>query len=136
MEDKKDRCSIKINKTLKNIWVNLRRIQFTERLSKLITDLRLSENCKSKEYNVFKAMIADAGQSAINIDCKALMELSPALFLTKRDYCKKHYVDEIEMMVRLVSLNNKRFWSSLKNCVYHHMGFNFKDEHILGKNEI
>jgi hypothetical protein len=118
---------------LKAIWLSLRKIQFSERLSSLVTDLRLSGNCKSKEYLVFKAMIVDAGRSAINIDCKTLMQYSPDLYMTKREYCLKHYIDEIEMMIRLVALGNKKFWNSLKDCTYHQFGLDFSDKYILSK---
>ena len=82
---------------------------------------------------LFKAFIVDAGLAAIKIDCKILMGYSPDLFITKKDYCLKHYVDEMEMMIRLVALGNKTFWGKLKNCVYHKFGIKFNDEFILGK---
>ena len=77
-------------------------------------------------------MIADAGQAAIKVDCKILMEYSPDLYMTKKDYCIKHFVDEMEMQCRLLALGNKRFWNNLKNCVYHKFGFKFSDDHIIG----
>ena len=78
-------------------------------------------------------MVSDAGHSAISDDCKKLMEYSPDLYITKKDYCLKHYVDEIELMVRLVALGNKGFWNSLKECVYHKFGFDFADLYIISK---
>jgi hypothetical protein len=99
----------------------------------LVTDLRISGNCSSNEYKVFKSMIADAGRASIEVDCKILMQYSPDLFMTKKDYCLKHYVDEIEMMVRLIALSNKRFWVTLKDCVYKSFCFDFSDNFILCK---
>jgi len=78
-------------------------------------------------------MIIDAGKAAIFTDCKILMQYSPDLFMTKKDYCLKHYVDEIEMMIRLVALGYKKFWGTLKDCVYHQFGFDFSDNYILSK---
>ena len=117
------------------MWRSIRNIQYAEKLSQLITDLRRSNNCSSKEYQVFKYMIKDAGLAAINIDCKIFMQYSPELFLTKKDYCQKHYVEEIEMMVRVVSLGNKRFWLKLKKCAYNKFGINFSNEYIESKFE-
>jgi hypothetical protein len=125
-----------MDKTLRLIWASLRKIQFSERLSKLITDSRLSANCKSKEYLLFKNMVFDAGRAAINLDCKILMEYSPDLYMTKKDYCLKHFVDETELSVKLVALGNKRFWNNLKECVYHKFGFNFSDDFIIGNFKI
>ncbi len=120
--------------TLRYVWRGVRKIQFAEKLSRLITDRRLSSNCQSKDYNMFKAMVIEAGRSAINIDCKILMQYSPDLFMTKKDYCLKHYVDEIEMTIKLVSLNNKFFWNALKDCVYKNFGMDFSDNYIISKN--
>jgi hypothetical protein len=136
IEDKSERCSSKMSSTLKVIWTSLRKIQFAERLSQLITDLRIRSDCQSKEYLVFKNMVLDSGRSAINVDCKILMDYSPDLFITKIDYCKKHYVDQIELMVRLVALGNRGFWNSLKDCVYHKFGMDFSDAYIIGKSII
>lgn len=82
---------------------------------------------------MFKKMIDDSGKAAITVDCKILMTYSTDLFMTKKDYCLKHYVDEVEMMVRLVALGNKRFWNSLKDCVYHKFGMDFTDDYITSK---
>jgi len=118
---------------LNSIKVSLSRVQFTERLSVLLTDKRVSSNCASKEYGLFKAIIHEAGRASIDGDCKILMQYSPDLFMTKKDYCIKHYVDEIEMTVKTISLGNKVFWNTLKDCTYKHFGFDFSDNYILGK---
>lgn len=113
-------------------WGSLRNIQYAERLSTLTTDARKRKNCHAGEYKTFKKMIVDAGLAAVKIDCRILMQYQPDLFLTKKDYCLKHYVDEMEMMVRLISLGNKGFWNSLKKCTYKSFGINFRDSYTLG----
>lgn len=131
IEVKKEKCASAMQRTLKTIWTELRKIQFAEKLSILVTDLRVSGNCNSPEYKIFKNMIIDSGRTAINTDCKILMQYSPDLFMTKKDYCLKHYVDEIEMMIKLIVLGNKRFWNSLKDCTYKQFGLDFSDNFIL-----
>lgn len=102
-----------------------------EKLSRLIANLRDSVDCGSKEYQVLKALISDAGKSSISTDCKIIMQYSPEVFLTKKDYCLKHFIDEIEKMLKLVSLANENFWNSLKSCVYNKFGFDFSDNYII-----
>jgi len=120
---------------LKEMWRSIRNIQYEEKLSQLITDKRLRKDCSSKEYQIFKLMIEDAGMAAINIDCKIFMQYSPELYLTKKDYCEKHYVEEIELMMRVLSLGNKKFWVQLKKCAYNYFGINFSNDHIESKFE-
>jgi hypothetical protein len=126
-------CTKQLNSILKIIWTSLRKIQYSERLSTMVTDLRVRENCKAKQYALFKNMVEDAGHSAITGDCKILMEYSQDLYITKKDYCLKHYIDEIELVVKLVASGNKGFWANLKDCVYHKFGFDFKDTAIISK---
>jgi len=118
---------------LNSIKVSLSRVNFIERLSVLLTDKRVSSNCASQEYELFKGMLHEAGRDSIEGDCKILMQYSPDLFMSKKDYCLKHYVQEIKRTLKTISLGIRDFYNTLKDCTFNHFGFDLTDQHILGK---
>lgn len=130
-EVKSERCSREVKDTQDIIKNSVSKIQIAEKITELITDNRISNNCKAVQYEIFKRILSDTGKISVASDCKILMQYSPDLFMTKKEYCIKNYTDSINLQIKLLALGNKHLYNDLKQCSAKDFGIDFSDNYIM-----
>jgi len=118
LEKAGDICKVKLSPFKKLVKMQLRGVQLSEYGFEILSDQKKFNNCKSKEFKLFKERVDYALTVASVEDCKILMNYSQLSIEEKFRYCFKHYSDEMKMEINLLANDNAAMFNKLSDCFY------------------
>ena len=118
LEKASDICKVKLDPFKGLVKMQIRAIKLSEYGFEILSNSKKFNNCKSKEYKIFKDRVDDALTIESINDCKIIMNYSQMSAEEKFRYCFKHYGDEMKMEINLLSNNNSAMYNKMSDCFY------------------
>lgn len=135
MEESVDICKTKLDKVFEEIKIALRGIRFSENFHEIQTNKLKAGKCESQEFLHFKNRAEKTGENSITMDCKLVMNYVDSDEIEKKiEWCKKNYQDELNLELKLMSLNDEKVFEAINTCVYQYPKYAkiFSDKHFDG----
>jgi len=118
LESASDICRVKLNPFKALVRMQLRGIQLVESSYELLSNSKKFNNCKAKEFKVFKKRIIDLVSKEAMSDCRNVINYVQINSDEKLRYCIKHVGDEVKMELMLLAGDSSSLYNRLSDCTY------------------
>jgi hypothetical protein len=117
IESSSDVCDKKLKESFKEASMSISNIKLYEANYELLTNKKKLENCDSEEYKFLKKRIETSADYSIRYDCQTLVQYSNEETNFKLDFCRKYYMDELELEIIQITLSTFEVSVGVKKCV-------------------